>query len=70
MSVILGIIIAAALVYYLSLKIHPLTRCKRCNSGNRHYDLIYSERRGLCPSCGGSGRRERLGVRLFIGGSR
>ena len=69
MSVIFGIIIVAALVYYLSLRIHPLTRCKRCDGSNRHYSLLYSERRGTCPSCGGSGRHKRLGARLFLGGS-
>ena len=67
MSVFLAIVFIAAFGYYLSLKIHPQTRCKRCDGGSRHYDLVYSERRHLCPSCGGSGRRQRLGARLFLG---
>ena len=66
MSVFLAIVFIAAFGYYLSLKIHPQTRCKRCDTSSRHYDLIYSERRHLCPACGGSGRRQRLGVRLFF----
>jgi hypothetical protein len=68
MSVIILIAVVVVLGYYLSLRIHPTTRCKRCDSSSRHYDLVYSERRrGACPSCGGTGRQERLGVRLFIG---
>jgi len=67
MSVIILIVIVVALGYYVSLRIHPTTRCKRCDSGNRHYDLVYSDRRHVCPSCRGTGRQERLGVRWFIG---
>ena len=67
MSVFLAIVLIAAFGYYLSLKIYPRTKCKRCDGGRRHYDLVYSERRHLCPECGGSGRRERLGTRLFFG---
>jgi hypothetical protein len=67
MSVIILIAVVVVLGYYLSLRIHPTTRCKRCDSGSRHYDLLYSDRaRGACPGCGGTGRQERLGVRLFI----
>ena len=68
MSVIILIAVVVALGYYLSLRIHPTTRCKRCNAASRHYDLVYSERaRHACPDCHGSGRHLRLGARLFIG---
>lgn len=68
MSVIILISLVVVLGYYLSLRIHPTIRCKRCDSGSRHYDLVYSERaRHACPRCGGTGRQKRLGVRLFIG---
>ena len=67
MSVIILIAVVVALGYYLSLRIHPTTRCKRCDTGRRHYDLVYSERdRHACPNCHGSGRQRRLGARLFI----
>src|SRR5260370_40941224 len=69
MSTFLTIVCIAALGYYLSLKIHPSVRCKRCDASNRHYDLVYSGRRTLCPDCGGTGRRQRLGARLFLGGT-
>jgi hypothetical protein len=66
MSVFLAIVFIAAFGYYLSLKIHPQTRCKRCDASSRHYDLVYSDGRYRCPECGGTGRRQRLGVRLFL----
>ena len=66
MSIIILIVVVVVLGYYLSLRIHPTTRCKRCDSGSRHYDLVYSDRfRGTCPSCGGTRRQERFGVRFF-----
>ena len=67
MSVIILIAIVVVLCYYVSLRIHPTTRCKRCDTGSRNYDLVYSDRRHRCPGCGGTGRQERLGVRWFIG---
>jgi hypothetical protein len=67
MSYIVLIAIVAALGYYVSLRIHPTTRCKRCMSGSRHYDLVYSSRKHPCPECRGTGRQDRLGVRLFLG---
>ena len=69
MSVIVLIAVFVVLGYYVSLRIHPLTRCKRCDASTRHYDLVYSDRRHTCPDCGGTGRHERLGVRLFMGGA-
>jgi hypothetical protein len=67
MSVFLAIVFIAAFGYYLSLRIHPDIRCKRCDSSSRHYDLVYAGRRHLCPECRGTGRRKRLGARLFLG---
>ena len=70
MSVLLLIVVFASLGYYLSLRIHPTIRCKRCDTSRRHYDLIYSHHQGWnCPTCHGTGRRERLGVRIFGGSS-
>jgi DnaJ-class molecular chaperone len=69
MSYILLIAIVAALGYYVSLRLHPTTKCKRCDSSRRHYDLVYSNHRHHCPVCRGTGRHDRLGVRLFLGGT-
>jgi DnaJ-class molecular chaperone len=63
----LGIIIAAG--YFISLRIHPLTKCKLCNGGGRHFGSVYTYAHRRCRKCGGSGRQDRLGVRLFLGGT-
>jgi DnaJ-class molecular chaperone len=63
----LGIIVAAG--YFISLRIHPLTTCKLCNGGGRHFGSVYTYAHRRCRKCGGSGRRDRLGVRLFLGGT-
>jgi transposase len=71
MSAFLTFAVIAALGYYLSLKIYPRVRCKRCDSSSRHSSLIYTSprRRHLCPECGGTGRRDRLGTRLLLRGA-
>jgi DnaJ-class molecular chaperone len=69
MSYIVLIAIVAALGYYVSLRLHPTTRCKRCDSSTHRYDLVYSNHTHTCPTCHGSGRQDRLGVRLFLRGT-
>lgn len=51
--------------YALSLRIHPYTRCGKCQGG-RVRGRVYSRSFGLCRHCGGTGRKPRLGVRLFV----
>jgi hypothetical protein len=51
-------------VYLVSVRIWPYAPCRLCkgsrtNAGSNH------QRWGLCVQCGGSGRRERFGARLF-----
>jgi hypothetical protein len=65
--VILGII--AGFGYYVSLRIHPLTKCKVCRGGGRHVGTVYKSAYRRCHKCGGSGRADRLGTRLFLGGT-
>lgn len=62
--VIIGIIVVVG--YYMSLKAHPFTKCKVCNGSARHYGTFYSDAHRRCRKCGGTGRKDRLGVRLFI----
>jgi DnaJ-class molecular chaperone len=53
--------------YYLSLKVYPLTKCKHCDGRGRFSaPAPYSYAMGPCRKCGGSGRKDRLGVRLFM----
>jgi len=66
MVIIVFIAIFAAGGYYLSLKAHPLTKCKVCNGSARHYGATYTDAFRRCRKCGGTGRKDRLGVRLFM----
>jgi DnaJ-class molecular chaperone len=69
MAILIVICIIAGIGYYLSLRIHPLTKCKVCNGGGRHFGTVYTYAQRRCRKCGGSGRQDRLGVRLFLGGT-
>jgi DnaJ-class molecular chaperone len=69
MAILITLIILAAVGYYISLRIHPLTNCKVCNGTSRHFGSVYPYAYRRCRKCGGSGRQDRLGVRLFLGGT-
>ena len=55
--------------YLISLRIHPLTKCQTCKMTGRHFGSVYTYGYRRCRTCGGSGRRDRLGTRLFFGGT-
>jgi DnaJ-class molecular chaperone len=69
MSIVIVIVIVAAVGYYISLRLHPLSKCKACSGGGRHWGTVYTYAYQRCPKCGGSGRADRLGTRLFLGGT-
>jgi len=66
MAVLIVIVIVAAAGYYVSLRIHPFTKCKECNGGGKHAGSLFSYAHRKCRKCGGTGRRDRLGVKLFV----
>ncbi|HUR06147.1 MAG TPA: hypothetical protein VM347_26610 [Nonomuraea sp.] len=55
----------ALLAYRHGLKRHPYTDCRRCQGTGERRSRIFAHTYGYCPDCTGSGRRTRLGVRLF-----
>jgi DnaJ-class molecular chaperone len=65
MFIIVVIGIVAAFGYYMSLKSHPFTKCKFCNGTARHFGTTYTYAHRRCRKCGGTGRKDRLGARLF-----
>lgn len=69
MSMLFIIAVTGGLGYLLSLHVHPYTRCRTCNGGGRHRGMIYGHATRACGHCGGTGRVQRLGVRLFLGGT-
>ena len=64
----MGFIIIMAIIaifgYYVSLKIHPLTKCRMCDGRARHYGTVYTYAFRRCRKCGGTGRKDRFGVRF------
>jgi DnaJ-class molecular chaperone len=68
----MGTLIVPALIvvigYLLSLRLHPWHKCRRCRGRGHHTGAVFKYSRRACTSCGGNGRRARLGVRVFHGG--
>jgi hypothetical protein len=56
---------AAGVGYWISLKRHPWTACARCKGRSINRDPVFGRTFGDCRACGGTGRKLRLGVRLF-----
>lgn len=59
------LIIVVVAGYFVSLRIHPLTKCGLCKGTGRHNGSVYTYAQRRCRRCGGTGRRERLGKRFF-----
>jgi DnaJ-class molecular chaperone len=70
MAILIIVIIIAVVGYYISLRVHPLAKCKLCNGTGRHFGSVYTYSQRRCRKCGGSGRLDRLGTRVFLGGTR
>jgi DnaJ-class molecular chaperone len=70
MGFIIIVAIIAIIGYYLSLRLHPYTKCRVCDGKGRHYGAVYTYAHRPCRKCGGRGRKDRFGVRfLNQGGS-
>ena len=65
--VILAIIVVAG--YFISLRIHPLKPCRTCKRQGRHFGSVYGYAYRRCRTCGGSGQQDRLGTKVFFGGT-
>jgi hypothetical protein len=71
-TTVLGLIIAiivVAVFYLVSFRIHPLTKCSVCVATGRHFGNQFSYAHRRCRACGGTGRKDRLGARIFFGGT-
>jgi hypothetical protein len=67
--ILIGLAIAWAVCYRISLYLHPFTKCKTCGGSGRRRGTFYSYASRACATCGGSSRVLRLGVRLFTNSS-
>jgi hypothetical protein len=63
------VIAIVAVSYIVSTRIHPLKKCPTCNMSGRHLGGVYTGSFRRCRRCGGSGRRDRIGTRVFWGGT-
>jgi DnaJ-class molecular chaperone len=68
MAVLLLLVIIGA-GYLVSLRIHPLRKCPTCKMTGRHFGSVYTQSYRRCGKCAGTGRRDRLGVQIFYGGT-
>jgi DnaJ-class molecular chaperone len=64
MGTVLTVAAVLAVCYYISLRIWPHRRCRRCTGSGRNFGSSAS-RFGLCKRCGGSGREVRLAARII-----
>ena len=69
MGTLIVIALIAGLGYLVSLRIHPLRRCPVCKMTGRHCGSVYSYGFRRCRACGGTGRKDRLGAKIFFGGT-
>ena len=69
MATLIIIALIAGAGYLISLRIHPLKRCPVCKMTGRHFGAIYSYGFRRCRACGGTGRKNRLGAKIFFGGT-
>jgi len=70
MAAFILIALVAGFGYYASLKVHPFRRCPVCRkTPGRHWGAIYGYAYRRCRACGGTGRKYRLGAKLFMGAS-
>jgi len=54
--------------YYLfDVRRRPFLRCGRCGGSNRLHSKVWTYAFGHCGRCHGTGKRLRLGARVFFG---
>jgi DnaJ-class molecular chaperone len=69
MGFVVLIAIILAVGYFVSLRIHPLKKCPTCKMTGRHFGGFYTYSYRRCRTCDGTGRRDRFGTRVFMGGT-
>jgi hypothetical protein len=64
------IVVIIGVGYLVSTRIHPLKKCPTCNMSGRHFGSVYKGSYRRCRRCDGSGRRDRVGTKVFWGGTK
>ena len=63
------IVVIIGVGYLVSTRIHPLRKCPTCHMTGRHFGGVYKGSYRRCRRCDGSGRRDRVGTKVFWGGT-
>lgn len=59
---------AWALIYLLSLAIHPFMTCRSCAGSGRRHGAFFTGAHRQCMACGGQGRHRRWGATALYRG--
>ena len=65
-GLLLLLLMAACVVYVVSLSLHPNAKCNRCKGAGRHHGSLFSYAQRPCSSCKGRGVHPRLGRRVLF----
>lgn len=60
-------IVIAVVIYGGSLLLNPFVKCSVCKGSSRPKGWLFGYAHHDCRKCGGNGRQQRLGHRLFFG---
>jgi hypothetical protein len=63
------VIVVIAVGYLVSLRLHPLRKCRSCNMSGRHFGGVFSYAYRRCRRCEGRGQLDRFGTQIFYGGT-
>jgi DnaJ-class molecular chaperone len=69
-TMLILIIVIIAVGYLVSLRIHPLRKCPRCNMSGRHFGAVFPGSYRRCRKCQGRGQLDRVGTQIFYGGTK
>jgi DnaJ-class molecular chaperone len=69
-TMLILIIVIIAVGYLVSLRIHPLRKCPRCNMSGRHFGAVFPGSYRRCRKCQGRGQLDRVGTQVFYGGTK
>jgi hypothetical protein len=70
LGMLVFIIVIIVVGYLVSLRIHPLRKCPRCNMSGRHFGSVFTGTYRRCRRCDGRGQLDRVGTQVFWGGTK
>ena len=65
MWIVLAVITILIGGYYLSLKLNPWVKCRKCGGQPRVKAWAFGHAHHTCPNCNGTGQQIRWGYKFF-----